>query len=816
MYQLWQDLRYAARMLRKNPGFTAVAVLTLALGNGANTAIFSVVDAALLRPLPYPQASRIIQILHHNHGYDDTPAISVPQFLAWRDRNRVFDHLAAYSMLPSGVNFSGSGEPERIRGIAVTNEFFSVLRVHAALGRTFLPEEDRLGGARVVILSNELWKNRFAADSNIVGRNIQLNGASYSVVGIMPNGFDYPEGVKLWIPMQLPTVSTDPANLYNVLGRLKEGVTVEAAQAQMNVLQRQFLVEHPEIPTNNALACVVLQDRLVGNLRPILLILLGAVGLVLLIACANVANLLLARAASRQQEISVRTALGASPSRLLSQLLTESLLLGFLGSAFGFFLADMCIGWLKNSGPASLPRLPSVTLDQRVLGFCLLVSVVTSIIFGLGPALQASRLSTTETLKEGSRGISGSSRRHRVRGLLVATEISISLVLLIGAVLLIRSAFILDDVKPGFESNGVLTLQMSLPAKYGTPANEVAFYRQVLHRLKEVPGIEAAATVTSLPTELRPDLPVTVEGRVHQNPREPDVESDYLAISADYFRVMQIPLLRGRTFTDADNEYSPGVALINETVARKVWPNEDPIGKQITIGKIMGPDWSDPAPREIVGVIADVKDSGLDKEAPAEVYVPYAQVPPHIVAVNLEQLGSSWVVKTPIDFETIRSNIQRAIQAVDPDQAIANVRTMDQMVAASVAAHQFDTFLLAVFASLALVLASIGTYGVISYGVSERVHEIGVRKALGAQRSDVFRLVIGQGMRFAVLGVGIGLIAAFGLMRLLASLLFGVTATDPATFAGVALLLTMAALAACYIPARRATKIDPMVALRHE
>jgi putative ABC transport system permease protein len=815
MESVRQNLRYGLRRLRKSPGFTIVAVLTLTLGIGATTAIFSVVDAVLLRPLPFPHANRIVQVLRHYDGGDEA-AVSAPQYLDWHKRNHVFDHLAAYPILPSGMNLSGTGEPRHVQSIGVTNEFFPVMGTEPLLGRTFSPEEDQPGGANVVVISYGLWKDYFGGDPGILTRQIQLNSSAYSVVGVMPRGFEFPEATRLWTPLRLPAVSSDPANVYAVLGRLKQGVPLAQAHAELNILQKQLRQEQPDLPASDTLATLTLQNHIVGDVRPILLLLLGAVGFVLLIACVNVANLLLSRANSREQEVAIRAALGASRRRLLEQMLTESLLLGLLSGATGVVLASLGIRLMTTLGPASIPRLQEVAVDLRVLAFAVLVSVVSGILFGLGPAVHVARIPPSQTLKEGGRGLAGNMKKRRARGLLVAGEISISLILLVGAVLLIRSAVLLHAVKPGFDPDNVLTLQTSLPVKYARPELKNAFYRQVLDRINAIPGVEAAATVTSLPTELGPDLPLSVEGRVHKDRREGDAESQYRWVSADYFRAMRIPLLRGRGFTEADNEHAPGVVIINQTLARQVWPQEDPIGKQMTIAKTMGPEWSDAAPREVVGIVGDIKDTGLDEMAPVELYVPYAQVPSHVVALSVQMAPTSWVVRTRMDPSAIRQEIQKAVSAVDNNQAITNVRTMNQILATSVASHRFNMSILTFFAVLALVLAAVGTYGVISYGVSERLHEIGLRMALGAQRGDVFRLVVGQGMSFALLGVGIGLAGAFAFTRLLTNLLYGVTTTDPFTFAGVALLLAMVALLACYLPARRAMSVDPMVALRYE
>jgi putative ABC transport system permease protein len=632
----------------------------------------------------------------------------------------------------------------------------------------------------------------------------------------MPAGFEYPDGTELWTPLGLPASSTDPSNLYPVVGRLKDGISLEEAQREMRVVHEQFNRDHPDMPSSRTADCILLQESIVGPVRAVLWILFGAVGFILLIACANVAHLLLAHCNGRRQEFAVRGALGASRSRLVGQMLVESVVLSFLGGGLGLALAFWSVDLVRMFGPADIPRLHTVSVSAGVLAFTLLLSLLTGILFGVGPALQASRGSLEDTLKEGGRGSWGEGGRGAFRRVLVTGELAVCLVLVVGAALLVKSLLRLEGIRPGFDPRNVLTFQMSLPAKYGTPESQDAFYRQILERFRTIPGVDAAAAINSLPTELGPDLPVSVEGRSHADPNEADGECQYRAISADYFRLMRIPLRRGRPFSERDSLHSPSVAIVNETAARAMWPDEDPIGKQVRIGKTMGPEWSDPGPREVVGIVADIHDLGLAQPAPLEIFVPYAQVPPTIVAMEVKQLPPAFVVRTKGRPRAARAAVQDAILAVDRNQAIAGVRTLEEILSASVAAQHFNTWLLSLFAFLALALALVGTYGVVSYTVNQRTPEIGLRIALGAQRGDVMRLVLGGGMRLVCLGVGIGWLAALGLTRVLSHALFGVTATDPATFVTVGLALGGVAFIACAVPALRAVRVAPMDALRRE
>jgi predicted permease len=817
MSTLLQDLRFGLRMLAKNPGFTAVAVLTLALGIGANTAIFSVVNAVLLRPLPFPRPDRIVQVMRLYEDGTKEPAVSVPALRYWQSRNEVFDHLAAYQFFTGGFNLSHGNQPEVIPGIHVSAGFFQVLGVKPLLGRTFSTEEDVPGGPAVVVMSNRLWRSRFGAAPDLVGKTITMDNESVTVIGIMPEVFEFPSRAELWAPLRLPATSQDPANDYNCIGRLKAGVTRKSAQAQMNLLQHQFNREYSALSSSPDLLLSPLQEQIVGDIRPVLFVLLGAVCFVLLVACVNVANLLLARSAARQKEIAIRTALGAGRARLIRQLLTESILLGLLGGALGLLIAYWGTEALLALAPAGLPRLGEVGIDGWVLGFTVLVSLGTGVLFGLGPAVRVSRGDLNEPLKEGGRGSTEGLRGQRTRSALVASEVALSLVLLVGAGLLIETFARLRQVKPGFDPHNVLTFQMSLSeSKYSTPPKIFTMFRQVVQHLQALPGVQYAATVTALPLEQGPDLPFDIEGHLAKDPSQSTGDAQYRGISSNYFRALGIPLLRGRYFTESDTEQSAGVVIINQSMALQYLPNEDPVGKSLIIGRAMGPEWADAAPRQIVGVVGDVKDFALDQPPQPTMFIPYGQLRPYVLTLTLRELPSRWVVRTTGDPAGMSSAIQREVLTLDGDQPLAKIRTMDQVVAQSIAGNQFNAVLLGIFGGLALLLAAIGMYGVISYSVEQRTHDIGIRMALGARTEDVLKLVVGQGMILALTGVGVGLLGSLALTRFMTSMLFGVRPNDPATLAAVSLALLGVALLASYLPARRAAKVDPMVALRYE
>jgi putative ABC transport system permease protein len=822
MTTLLQDVRYAFRVLVKKPAFTAVAILTLALGIGANTAIFSVVDSVLLRPLPFPQPGRIFQILKQ-YKTETGDSISVPLFNYWSQHNHVFAQFAAFSNLPIGFNLAEHGLPERVPGVRVTEGFFKVMGIEPALGRDFLPEEDRPGGERVVIISHNLWHIRFHDDPHVSGKAINVNGQPYTVVGVMPEGFRFPSafefgsGTDLWMPFQPPPGSRDPANYLAALGRLKPGATREQASAELSALTQQLRKDILNIAdTHEGATLVPLQERVVGRVRPVLMILLAAVCLVLLIACVNVANLLLARSAERAKEIAIRSAMGAGRWRVIRQLMVESILLGLLGGLAGLGVALLGSRTLVALTPLEIPAVSKAGLDLRMLSYALGVSLLTGLLFGLAPAVSISRTNLNETLKEGSSRATAGGHRRKLSGALVSCEIALSLILLTGAGLMLQSFVRLAHVEPGFDPHHVLTFETTLPeAKYGTPAPLNQFYRDVLGRLQALPGVESAAIVTNLPTELGPDLPYVIEGRTPSSPGGDTGDSQYRLISADYFRAMRIPLVQGRTFTDADTQTSQGVVIINQTMAHLFWPHENPVGQTIIIGKPMGPDWTD-RPRQIVGLVGDVKDDALNQPPPPEMFIPYLQTPARVAALMVRLIPTCWVIRTKGDPYSLSSAAGRAVLSVDASEPVARVKSMEEVLSSSIARWKFSMFLLGAFAVLALVLAAVGIYGVLSYSASQRTHEMGIRMALGAERDDVVKLVVGEGLVLALAGMGIGIFGPLLLTRFLSSQLYGVKPTDPATFAVVSLALIAVAFLACSIPAWRAARVDPMAALHYE
>ena len=805
---LWQDFRFGLRMLAKKPGFTAVAVIALALGIGANSAIFSVVHTVLLRPLPYRDADRIVMVWEDGtaHGFPIN-VTSAANYIDWRDQNQVFETMAIVGR--ASFNLTGAGEPERIDGRRVSSSLFPLLAVDPVLGRTFLPEEDSPGANRVVILSHGLWQRRFGMRPDVIGQHLTLNGQSYEVVGVMPPHFHFPSrDDQLWVPIAFtPQQAANRGdNSFEAIARLKPGVSREQADAEMDTITARLQQQYPNVVKTQGSVVIPLHEQLVGDIKPALLILLGAVGFVLLIACANVANLLLVRAAARQKEIAVRLALGAGRRRLIRQLLTESILLSAIGGAVGLLVALCGVSLLKTFIPKEIGQVTAVGIDANVLVFTLGVSLLTGLIFGLAPALQASKFNLNETLKEGGRDSAVGRRGNRLRSFLVVAEVAISLVLLIGAGLLINSFLRLRNIDPGFHSKNLLTMRIALPReKYPDHAKRKAFYGELLSRVEALPGVRSAAVSNWIPLTLQGDtFGISIEGRPDPGAQEmPDIVTR--VVSPGYFNTMGIELLRGRPFADGQDRTDTAlVAIISETMARRLWPGEDPLGKRIKPGR----SDSDMEWITVVGVAKDVRQFELTAEPRLQMYLPYSQpsffVPGHLV------------VRTEVEPASLTAPVREAVWAIDKDQPVSDIRSMEEIFSESIARQRFSMLLLAIFAGVAMLLGAVGIYGVVSYSVAQRAHEIGVRMALGAPRGNVLRMVVGQGLKLVLLGVGIGLVAASVLTRLMESLLFGISATDPATFVAISVVLVAAATLASYIPARRATRIDPLIALRYE
>jgi putative ABC transport system permease protein len=801
METLFKDIRYGIRSLLKRPGFTAIALITLALGIGANSAIFNVVNAVLLRPLPFPQSEQIAVLEGINPSKGITQSnMSIPDFIDWQKQNNVFEQLAGF--VTGGSLLASGDETDRVRGTAVTADFFPLFRTNALRGRTLTADDSQKGSESVVLLSHSLWQRRFGADPNVMGSKVQIGGESTTVVGVMPEGFDYPAQTELWVPFPLATDERRDNRYVNVVSRLKPGVSTAQAQAQIDTINQRLAQAYDETNHGWTARVINLRERMVGSMRLSLLVLLGAVAFVLLIACANVANLLLARATVRAKEIALRTALGASRWRIIRQLLTESVLLSGVGGAIGLLLSMWLTRLLIAVSPPNTPRFNEIKPDARVFVFTLALAVVTGIIFGLTPALQASRVDLNERLKEGGRSGSSGASHNRLRSLMMVSEIALSFMLLVGAGLLIKSFIRLRDVSPGFNVENVLTIRIAAGGKYKPGEPRVQFFRQAVEHLKALPGVQSAGAVLSLPLggeNFNVGRAFIREGR----PATPDESGNaaYLAATPDYFRTLQIPILAGRTFTDQDTEQTPKVMIVNETMAHQLWPGESPIGRHLTV-------WRDEKfPREIVGVVGDTKAT-LDADAGPQMYVPYAQ------DANWGSL--SFVIRTNGEPLGMAAAARNEFRSLDKSLPVFNVRSMNDVLATSVAPRRTPMLLLSAFAGVALLLAMIGIYGVTAYYVTQRTQEIGIRMALGAQMSDVVKLVLKSGMVLALVGVAAGLAGAFALTRLMSSLLFGVKPTDVITFAAVSLCLLVTALIACYIPARRATKVDPLVALRYE
>ena len=807
-----QDVRYGVRVLARNKGFTAVAVLTLALGIGANTAIFSVVNDLLLRPLPYTDAERVVMLWEVTPSGRRMNTTSRANFRQWRAQGTSFESMAAFS--DQRLNLTGVGEPEEVAVQLATPELFKVLGVEPLQGRVLIDEDGNQGSAGVV-LGHGFWKRRFGGDSGLVGKQITLNGLPFNVVGIMPPSFHWHikqrsgtgKAAEAWIVLSMPAPGTDGANergrFLSVVGRMKRGVTYEQAEAELKTIHAR-LAEDSTFNKNYTAEVIPLREQMVGNVRPALWVLLGAVGLVLLIACANVANLLLSRVAAREREIALRTALGARRLRVIRQLLTESLLLSLLGSALGLLVAWWGIGALVAISPRDLVNLQNVGINTTVLAWTLGVTLLTSVLFGIVPALEATRVNLNDALKEGGKGAGGGSRSRRLRGALVVGEVALALMLLVGAGLLIKSFAQIRKIDTGFVTENVLTMVLRLPAaKYQEDAQYVAFYRQALERIRATPGVQSAGMVNFLPLYggLGSATSFYIEGKP-EPPRGTGPSTNVRVADANYFKTMGIPLKQGRTFTEIEDAENRNVILVSESFARKHFPGENPLGQRLKVFMAEDPAWA-----EVVGVVGDVRYDNLTVEAEPFVYYPH----PGLVYPFM-----TFVVRTAGDPAEMAPAIRREIASLDPDQPVSDVRTMTQVMADTVARARFNTLLLGIFAGLATLLAAVGIFGVMNYSVQLRTREIGLRMALGAQPRRVLMLVLRQGLLLTLIGIGVGLAGSLALSRVMTGLLYGVGASDPATFAAIVVLLAVISLIACYIPARRATRVDPLVALKYE
>ncbi|MFY9609351.1 MAG: ABC transporter permease [Blastocatellia bacterium] len=810
METLLQDLRYGARMLLKSPAVTAVAILSLALGISANTVIFSVINTVLLKSLPYTDAAGIVLV------WGDTPnegthrnQVSATDVDDWRNQNSVFEDVATYSSWRPIL--SGAGEPERVPAMQVGDGYFSIMKGEPVLGRTFLPEEQEDGKDFVVILGHGLWQRSFSGDLNIIGKTVLLNSRPYTIVGVLPESFRslptslIDERAEFYRPVAEKHDNEERSSRHlRAIARLKSGVPLAQAQAEMTLIAKRLEQEYPRDNTGYGVRLVSLGEDTVGGLRPTLLMLFGAVAFVLLIACANVGNLLLARSAARQKEIAIRSALGAARRRLVRQLLTESVMLALAGGGLGLLFSLWGVGLVESLGSKVNPMLNSIPIDLRVLGFTVAISALTGIVFGLAPALHVSKLDLNESLKDGGRSSRPGASRNRLRGALVLSEVAMALVLLISAGLLIKTVIRLRDVNTGFNPENLLTMNVALPnAKYPNAPTWIAFYNQIIERIESLPGVKAAGVTSVLPFSGNFDgRGLAVETR--PKPRGEEISVDLYIATPGYLRAVEIPLLEGRTLAEQDVEASPLVALVNKTMAEELWPNDDAIGKRI---KFPGSDKRPQPWRTVVGVVSDVAQYGLDRKPPMQLYLPESQFPTSFMTL---------VVRTGSNPAGMTAAIRNEILAVDKDQAVFKIASMEQLLGDSISLRRFSMLLLIVFACIALTLAAVGIYGVITYSVSQRSHEIGIRMALGAGRKDILKLVIGQGMTLTLAGVAIGLGAAFGLTRVMEGLLFGVSATDPVTFVVISAVLAGVALGACFVPARRASKVDPMIALRYE
>jgi putative ABC transport system permease protein len=817
MTNLWNDVKHALHMFIKNPGFTFAAVAALALGIGANTAIFTVVNAVLLKPLSYPHADRIVELeLTGPNGHN--AIASIPKFHIWQQQTSVFQEVAAYDFAGPGFNITGDG-PEQVHGLHVTEGYFRLFGAPILLGRTFTPQEDAPNGGHVVVLSYGLWQRKFGGNPNIVGHSLSLGNEAYTVIGVLGRDFLSDPDAEIWVPFQFEPNSANQGHYFQAAAMLKPGVTLAAANAQMTLAASQYLRTYPEADPQQGFAVEPLRDSIVGDARKSLFILLGAVGLVLLIACANVANLLLVRATGRKREFAIRSALGAGRARIIRQLLTESVLLSVTGGLLGLGLGLIGVRALLAISPAGLPRIgedgSAIGVDWRVLSFTLAVSLLTGILFGLFPAFSASRTDLNSTLKESSNRSGTGFRQSKARSLLVVSEVSLALVLLVGSALLIRTFMALRGVNPGFDSHNVLTLEMSLTGdRFQKTAGVAQLSRDGRDRLNAIPGVELSASTCCLPIQGQFGLPFSIVGRPPVKGKDTP-GAGWMSASPGYFGLFKIPILRGRDFTENDTAAAPRVVLINEALAKQYWPKENPVGQQMIIGKVVGPDFDEPA-RQIIGVVGNTHDGGLNNDPGSMMIVPETQVTDGMTALNARIVPLRWVVRTHGDPHQVVPAISEQLRQASGGFSVTRVRSMDEIVSRSTSRETFNMMLLTIFGGVALVLAAIGIYGLMAYSVQQRTQEIGIRMALGADRSTIRKLVVWHGMRLALVGVALGIGAAFGLSRLISSFLFGVKSWDPAVFVTVPIILSAVALLAVWLPATRAAKLDPMQALRVE
>jgi len=815
---VWRDIRFALRSLLKTPGFTLVAILVIAVGIGANSAVFSVINAVLLKPLTYPDPQSLVEVM--NTGNDSDPFASVPKFNIWQQQRSIFQHVAAYDTGGAGLNLTGNDQPEQVQGVHVSGDYFATLGAPVIVGRTFTEAEDSPHGGNVVVLSYGLWKRRYGGNRDIVGNNIQLNGQPYQVVGVIGREFATENPADLWLPFQFELSSTNPANYFFVIARLKTGVTVPMANAQLKLAADQYRTTYPDrLGPNNGFGVVLLQELMVRDTQSSLYVLLGAVGLVLLIACANVANLLLIRATARKRELATRSALGAGRRHIIRQLLTESLLISLSGGVLGLVLGFTGVRFLLAINPGSIPRIgedaSAVKVDLNVLLFTLAISLLTGILFGVVPAISSSRKNLAAILNESSNRGGVGLRSGKTRSLLVVTEMALALVLVIGAALLIRTFVKLQSVDPGFDTHNVLTMAMSISGDRFLKTGAVA---QVLHdgteRINAVPGVTATAAACCLPLQGGFGLPFNIVGRANgNNPTTGGAE--YIPVSWSYFDVFKVPVLRGRNFTENDNGAAPGVVIINQTMARQYWPNSDPLNDHLEVGAGMGPVFAEP-PRQIIGVVGDMRDGGLDQDPGPTMYIPVAQMPDGETELNSRIAPLSWIVRTRTEPHTLAPAVTAAIREATGGLPVAHIRSMDEIVIVTTSRQRFNMLLLSVFGASALLMAAIGIYGLMAYSVQQRTQELGVRMALGAQTSNIRHMVIRQGMLLAGIGLVIGIGGAFWLTKFLTGFLFGVKKWDPLVFILTPIFLCSVALVAVWVPARKATRVDPISALRFE